>query len=145
MNRAVVRFFKLTPWNLQLVVIVVAVNMCLLFSFQFQLIADVIDGPQMPQDCPVEGVVVQAFVWELLAGGTAVFEVSAKPFHQIGPVAPNRTPTLNAVCKVKECVDGEHADWESPQVSLIVYPFAHQHVKTFKVLTEPTGCTLQPN
>ena len=74
----------------------------------------------MPQDRPVKDIMVQALVRKPFAGGTTIFEVPAKSFHRVGPVAPHRAPALDTVCDVKKCVDGERTDWQSLRVSLIV-------------------------
>jgi hypothetical protein len=49
-----------------------------------------------------------------------MLEVPTKPFHRIGPVTPYRTPAFNAVCKVKECMNGKRADRESLLVFLVI-------------------------
>jgi len=83
---------------------------------------EVVDSPQMPQNCPVKEVTIQTLVWESFACGATMLEVSAKSFHWKGPVAPNRAPTLDIVCKVKEGVNGKSADWKAFWVPLIVNP-----------------------
>lgn len=81
----------------------------------------------MPQDCPVIEVIVQAFIWESFARGATVFQVSAKPLHRKGPVAPNWAPALNVVCNVKEGVDGKGANRKALWISLKVNPIVRQH------------------
>ena len=83
---------------------------------------DVMDGSQMPQIGPIKDVMVQTPVWEPFAHSTAMLEVSTKPFHWEGPVAPNRASTFDVVCKVEEGVDGESADWKAFWVPLIINP-----------------------
>lgn len=91
---------------------------------QLQGFTEAVDSPQMPQNCPVKEVTIQTLVWESFARGATMLEVSAKSFHRKGPVAPNRAPALDVVCKVKEGVNGKSADWKALRVPLIVDPAA---------------------
>jgi len=97
----------------------------LLPPVQTQSFADVVDGPHVPQDRPVEDIIVQTPIRESLACGTTVFEVSTEPFHRKGPVAPNRAPAFNIVCEVKEGMNWERADWTTSWVPLVVNPTTH--------------------
>ena len=87
----------------------------------------------MPQDRPVKEVTIQTLVRESFARGTTMLEVTAKPFHRKGPVTPNRAPTLDVVCEVKERVDGESADRKALWVPLIVNPAECQHGESLEV------------
>lgn len=87
----------------------------------------------MPQDCPVEEVVIQTLVWESFTFSTTMLEVSTKLLHRKGPVAPNRAPTLDVVCEVKEGMDGKSADRKTLWVPLIVNPAKCQHDRLLKL------------
>lgn len=104
------------------------------------------NGAKVPQDYPVENIIVQALVRKLLAGGTTVFEMSTKPFHRVGPVTVHRAPALDAVCDVKKCVDWESTDRKSFGISLVVNSFLDQSAKylggernSLAVLSNPVG------
>jgi hypothetical protein len=121
---------KLTPRNLQFVLALTVGFGRFLPLGQLQRIADIADSPQVPQCRPFEEVIIEAPVWEALACSAAMLEVSTESLHWIGPIAPHRTPSLNAVGEVKKRMDGERADWEPFLVTLIVDPVPHdQHTK----------------
>ena len=137
MNESIAGPFKLTPWDLQCAVTPAAVlDLWFCLWPEPQCVTQVVDSPQVPQDRPIKDVIVQALVGEPFAGRTTTLQVSAKSFHWIGPVAPHRSPALDAVCEVKECVYGECADRKSLWVALIINSCAHQYVLKicFKIL-----------